>query len=225
MAIDLDSDLCISRVHAFTADGMKLRECAYELLHELILSHQLKSGTPLVERELEALFGISRTPLRQAIEKLEGQGLVSRVSERMACVKVVNLEEYIQALSMRLILEVEATKLCIKRIPRDAFIVVTQFIEASNALDNDTQKHWCLDSLVHALISDNCGNQLMKETIERMRIICNLYEEPRTTYSSLPGWQEHIDIFNALMNRDEILATQLMGQHLTSIKQRLLGDL
>lgn len=225
MPLSLDTSLCTRRMQELASEGFKLRECAYNLLHELILSHQLKSGTPLVERELESAFGISRTPLRQAIERLEGQGLVSRVTERMACVKVVTLDEYLQALDMRLLLEVKATKLCVNRISSQAFNEVTEFIEQSHMINDENDKHWKFDSHVHSLISNNCGNKFMQQSIERMRVICNLYEEVRTNYIGLPGWKEHMGIFTSLKERDGDTAAYLMEEHLRCVKQRLIGSL
>lgn len=225
MALSLDIEWCQGRISNLANNGMHLKECAYVLLRELILNHQLKSATPLVERELEILFGISRTPLRQAIEKLEGRGLVTRVSARITCVKVVTLQEYLQALSMRLILEVEASTLCFDRITKADINEVEKFIKQSELIENNTEKHWQLDDKVHTLISDHCGNVLMRETIERMRVICNLFEETHTNYALLPGWKEHVDIFEAIKAEDKELTTQLMKEHLILIKQRLLDGL
>ena len=77
-----------------------LAEVAYDSVFRMILSRELPGGTVIQERKLADALGISRTPTREALVRLEGEGWLVRLTERLLSVKVVTLEEYLQALML-----------------------------------------------------------------------------------------------------------------------------
>ena len=64
----------------------------------MILARELPGGTIIQERKLAASLGISRTPMREALVRLEGEGWLIRLTDRLLSVKVVDLEEFLHAL-------------------------------------------------------------------------------------------------------------------------------
>src|SRR5690606_25698048 len=84
-----------------------LSERVHLAVSKLIKSQQLHGGDIIVESRLADILGVSRTPLREALQKLEGEGLVIR-NGRSFIVRAVGLAEYLQSLKVRELLEGEA---------------------------------------------------------------------------------------------------------------------
>ena len=78
-----------------------LADVAYNSVFRMILQRELASGTVIQERKLADSLGISRTPMREALKRLEGEGWLVRLTDRLSSVKVVTLDEYLQALQVR----------------------------------------------------------------------------------------------------------------------------
>ncbi|MEM9811843.1 MAG: GntR family transcriptional regulator, partial [Pseudomonadota bacterium] len=97
-----------------------LSEKAYRALSRMIQQRDLPSGTPILEVQLADYLGISRTPLRQALQRLESEGLLRKLESRSYVVRQVELKEYLQSLKVREILEAEAAALAIGRVDKDA---------------------------------------------------------------------------------------------------------
>jgi len=85
-----------------------LAEQAYAELSKMIQKREFKGGQQLVELRLAKQLGISRTPVRQALRRLEGEGLLQKSGSRHYFVRRVELQEYLHSLKVREILEAEA---------------------------------------------------------------------------------------------------------------------
>ena len=92
---------------------------AYDYVLERIVSRELPSGTVIQERKLAESLGVSRTPMREALGRLEGEGWLVRLTDRLLSVKVVTLDEYLQALQVRRLLETRAVSMATPRIQKD----------------------------------------------------------------------------------------------------------
>ena len=93
-----------------------LSEAAYETLLQQIMDRTLSGGTVIQERKMAAELNISRTPMRKALARLEGEGLLIRLTDRLVSVRLVTLTECIDAFSVRKLIEPEATRLATPRI-------------------------------------------------------------------------------------------------------------
>ena len=82
----------------------------------MIQERTLPVGRPIVETKLAEQLGVSRTPLRQALQRLESEGLLQKLEGRSYVVRKVELREYLQSLRAREILEAEAAELAIGRL-------------------------------------------------------------------------------------------------------------
>ena len=100
-----------------TTEQLNLSNQAYASVSEMIQQRRLKGGALIVESRLADMLGISRTPLREALQRLEGEGLVIKGAGRSFIVRHVDRGEYLQSLKVREILEAEAVMLAIGRIP------------------------------------------------------------------------------------------------------------
>ena len=88
------------------------KELAYDYLKEMIVNGELKPGSLLVERQLCERLSTSRTPVREAIQKLSGEGLVETILSKGSFVKSITYEDISQIYDIREYLESLAVKLC-----------------------------------------------------------------------------------------------------------------
>ncbi len=89
---------------------------AYDAVLNMILSRQLSGGSVIQERRMADALGISRTPMREALVRLEGEGWLVRLTDRLLAVKLVTLEEFMNAMNVRAVLESKDISLAVWRI-------------------------------------------------------------------------------------------------------------
>src|SRR5690554_6650393 len=104
---------------AMHAIGRSLSEVAYDKLLDMLLSGELPAGTVLQERRPAAALNISRTPIRKTLNYLEGEGLVSRDVGRLMTVSRITVQNYIEILHVRKLLEAEAARLAAGHVDKE----------------------------------------------------------------------------------------------------------
>lgn len=194
-----------------------LSERVHLAVSKLIKSQHLHGGDIIVESRLADMLGVSRTPLREALQKLEGEGLVIR-NGRSFVVRAVGLAEYLQSLKVRELLEGEAAANSAGRVPAAAIAAarknINQLLSAPQYLP---EAHWQSDDEVHLLISDYCGNKVLGQMILHLRMVTRLYETLNLADRLVPDATEHLEIIDALEGSDGRLARQKAQAHLRSL--------
>ena len=193
---------------------------AYRAVSEMIRRRQLRGGDVIVESKLAEALGISRTPLREALQRLEGEGLIVKQAGRSLAVRHVDLAEYLQSLKVREILEGEAAALSVDRIPLEKLRAVRQEIEElSAAIPYHTQAHWQSDDNLHGLFIDGCGNPVMGQMIRELRVTTRLFEIARLADRVQPDNKEHLAIIDALESGDARAARRAAQAHIRSLSR------
>src|SRR5580693_9732635 len=100
-------------------DGQKLSVVAYAALLDMILRGTIAPGEPVTERLIAARLGMSRTPVREAVRRLEGEGTLERQRGGALVVKPYSMEEFLHALAVRRLLEGEAARLAAGKVSRE----------------------------------------------------------------------------------------------------------
>ena len=194
-----------------------LSERVYAAVSGLIKSQQLHGGDIIVEMRLAEMLGVSRTPLREALQKLEGEGLVVR-NGRSFVVRSVGLAEYLQSLKVRELLEGEAAAASAGKVPAEEIAAARRNIDALLALPvYSLERHWQSDDEVHALITDYCGNPVMGRMINGLRMVTRLYEATNLADRLVPDSTEHLAIVDALDAGDARAARHKAQSHLRSL--------
>jgi len=199
-------------------EGANMSARAYQALSNMIKNRQLRGGDSLVEQRLAAQLGISRTPLREAMQRLEGEGLLLKSANRSYVVRKVDLVEYLQSLRVREVLEAEAAALAAGRVPAAAIAPVRAAVLALEQLEPyDTHTHWACDDRVHSLFIDACGNMVMAAILHELRITTRLFEIATLADRLGPDSREHIAILDALEAGDAEAARKAMAVHARSL--------
>ncbi|WP_160299964.1 GntR family transcriptional regulator [Devosia geojensis] len=206
-----------------TAEATSLSELAYTRLLDLILSGRIPPGTMLQERRLADMLSMSRTPLREALSRLEAEQMITRSHGRAPVVSNVGIENFIFTLDMRRILEVEAAGRATGRLTPELVAQVTASIETLMDIPAPTPaQHWAVDDLVHGAIADAAGNPLVAATIRDLRRRTRLFNTARIPKRLMPGASEHLTMINAVAGNDPEMSRQVMGRHIDNVRDAII---
>lgn len=185
---------------------LPLRDIVFNTLRQAILRGELEPGERLMEITLANKLGVSRTPIREAIRKLELEGLVTMIPRRGAVVASISEKDMRDVLEVRVTLEELAVSLACKNFTDDA---ITELKAAQNRFENaviahDIMKIVDADVAFHDVIY-NCTNNArliqmisnLRETMYRYRLE---YIKDARNHSILIN--EHNDIIDCLAKRD-----------------------
>jgi DNA-binding GntR family transcriptional regulator len=204
-----------------------LRELVYEELKHKILIGNVNPGTRLMEIELAESMGVSRTPIREAIRKLEKEGLVSIEPRRGAYVSDISIKDMVDILEVREDLEGLAASLAAKRINEDEANELKRITEKySEAIESgNTDDIVKYDELFHKLVVSCSGNRTLMQMVGSVQELAlrfrYLYYDDYSRYEDMPD--EHIGIMEAIINGDEKKARDEADLHIKRLKDFLLG--
>jgi len=164
--------------------------------------------------------------MREALGRLEGEGWLVRLTDRLLSVKVVTLDEYLQALQVRRLLETRAVSMATPRIQKDNLKRLRTAVKKLRDHNNPTYGfHWQVDDDLHDAISKACGNAIMAGVIADLRRITKLFEIQTIPRRIKPGCAEHLAILNAMISGDASGASAAMRVHLDRVRAGVMDDL
>ncbi|GAA3213597.1 GntR family transcriptional regulator [Nonomuraea helvata] len=192
-----------------------LRESVIEAIQELIVSGQLKPGQHLVESELAELLGVSRQPVREALQQLSGEGWVDLFPGQGAFVHVPTLEEADQLLAVRTLLETESARLAAKHAGEDGVQRLRALCARGIAAveSDDVEAAVATDSELHALVTALSGNKVLSELASQVARRVRWYHTPVARQRGMASWEEHTSLIDAIEAGDERRAAKIMREH------------
>ena len=195
-----------------------LSDHAYDALVDLIRCRKIGAGSPIIETRLSEALGVSRTPLREALHRLEGEGIVEKGSGRSYRVRRIGLEEYLQTFKIREVLEIEAAVMAIGRIPAFKIVQVKRELEESLIHGNVVQPvHWFTDDDVHGLYVNHCGNEVLRRFLRLLRTTTRLFDIDKLPPRVAKDYVEHTKIVDALERQDQKQVVKAIIAHFKSV--------
>ena len=197
---------------------LPLRDVVFKTLRQAILRGELKPGERLMEIKLANKLGVSRTPIREAIRKLELEGLVLMVPRKGAEVADITEKSLNDVLEVRKALEELAVQLACERMSKEAFEELKQAAERfKEILDNDdVTKIAEADVAFHDIICQATENQKLIQLVNNFREQMYRYRveylKKKECYPQL--LEEHQAIIRAIEQGNKEVASQLMGEHI-----------
>lgn len=205
-------------------DGRSLSEVAYDTLIERIMNLSLKPGQMINERLLSIDMNISRTPVREALTRLESEGLVTRYNGRLITIRNFSFHEIVCIFHVRKLLETDAARLAASRISDETLEKLEGlFSDQMGRPVPELGNHWDADDLLHGDIAEATGNATLAEMIRNLRRKTRIFSIKRMPERFVPGSREHLDIIEALRKRDPEAAAAAMERHLENSKQSILN--
>ena len=192
-----------------------LRDRVYEALLELITTRALQPGQHLVESELAGHLGVSRQPVREALQRLNTEGWVDLRPAQGAFVHEPTEEEADQLLTVRTLLEAEAARLAAANAGKPAIAVLEELCaegERAVAAD-DVDAAVTLNARLHAKIMELAGNAVLAELAAQVDRRVRWYYTPVARQRGRQSWIEHRELIAAISDRDEQRATAVMRAH------------
>jgi DNA-binding GntR family transcriptional regulator len=209
-----------------TADSRKLAGKAYEILLGRILAHEMPGGTVIQERKLALALGISRTPLRDAVGRLESEGLLTRLTDRLVAVRVITLEDYLNSLDVRALIEPPAAALAVRAISAAELDGLETLLDELKRRDDATEDlHWAFDEKLHGLIAEKSGNPFLARTIKAMRRYTQIFERQMQPPRDKPGIDDHRGVLAALRAGKPDKVREAMADHIRNVRKRALDGL
>ena len=197
---------------------LPLRDIVFQTLRNAIITGELQPGERLMETQLAERLGVSRTPIREAIRKLELEGLVIMVPRKGAQVAQFTEKDIQDVLEVRAALEALAAKLACKRMDDRSFLklqlAIAEYSYAAKNKDLETMIE--KDVEFHDIICNATQNDKLiqlfnnlKEQVNRYRITYLKNVEDSDTVEA-----EHLAILEALKNKQEDIASDLASKHI-----------
>lgn len=207
-----------------TKDHGKLTDAAYRTVLGKILSHELPGGSVIQERKLAESMGVSRTPMREALGRLEGEGLLVRLTERLLTVRVITLEDYLHSLDVRAMVEPQAAALALRALKSEDLRHFDAELAALAAEEGSEQeaRHWRFDDLLHETLAERSGNPFLAKTIREMRRYTKIFERQTVPARNKPGIDDHRRILAALATGRPDKVRDAMAEHIRNVRRRTL---
>ncbi|MFI9051593.1 GntR family transcriptional regulator [Streptomyces sp. NPDC053427] len=192
-----------------------LRERVYEALLELITTRALRPGQHLVESELAGHLGVSRQPVREALQRLNTDGWVDLRPAQGAFVHEPTEEEADQLLTVRTLLEAEAARLAAANAGSAGIAELERLCaEGERAvLDDDVDGAVATNAAFHAKVMELAGNAVLAELAAQVGRRVRWYYTPVARQRGKQSWIEHRALIAAIADRDEARATEVMRAH------------
>ncbi|MFE9533505.1 GntR family transcriptional regulator [Streptomyces sp. NPDC006691] len=192
-----------------------LRERVYEALLELITTRALRPGQHLVESELAGHLGVSRQPVREALQRLNTEGWVDLRPAQGAFVHEPTEEEADQLLSVRTLLEAEAARLAAANSGSAGITALEQLCAKGEqaVADDDVDLAVATNAEFHAKVMELAGNVVLAELAGQVDRRVRWYYTPVARRRGKQSWIEHRDLIAAISARDERRATEVMRAH------------
>jgi len=189
-----------------------------------IVERRLMPGTKLVEQQIADIFGVSRTLVRQALNQLSRDRLVTLEPARGAFVAKPSVQEARQVFEVRAMLEAAMVRqLC--AVVTDAQIAeLRQHLKAEGAAvaRTDVSGRTRLLADFHVVLARMLGNEVLAELLEdlltRSSLIALMYQ---SSHSAEHSQEEHVAIVDALERRDARAAVRLLESHLGNVERNL----
>jgi DNA-binding GntR family transcriptional regulator len=205
-----------------------LSEQAYARLRERILDRRIAAGSVLLEGKIAEELGISRTPMREALGRLAGEGLLVRRDARSYSVRTVGTKEYFDLMRSRELLECEAIALAVGRADETQLAALAGEVEALSSGQHAETEHWHFDDRLHLFIAEASGNVVLPHLIQQLRDDARLFRLHNPLHRQKEDQHEHREIIDALRRKDVEGARGAMRSHLRSlqndVQRAIMGD-
>ena len=205
------------------ADGSR-SEFVYRSLIDAIRSGTFAPGYRIREEELARNLGVSRTPVREAIQLLQARRLVEQVSGRGLSIAELTMQQVIELYAMREVLEGAAARFAAQHANPTEILIMRSYIEEFKAAEGDSKRLAAANRALHKIIYEAARNRYMQEALSTLEDSLSLL---RSTTFSLPqrfaaAMEEHLAIVDAIERRDPDKAEERSRYHIREAQRARL---
>lgn len=200
---------------ALTLTPKALYEEVAELLRQRIFSNELAPGSWIDELRLAEAYGISRTPLREALKVLATEGLVTMKVRRGAYVTEVSDKDQSDVYHLLSLLESDATGVVAQQASDTELAELVQIHQELHAAKDNTERFFEVNERFHMRLLEMANNRWRTQLVLDLRKVMKLNRHNSLFKSGRieESLQEHQDIMDALLAHDAALSQQRMQTH------------
>lgn len=212
------------------ARGPSINATVYEALKALITGNQLRPGVKLIHQELAERLQVSRTPVRESLERLYQEGFVTRLPRRGFYVAEIDEDEARELYELREALELFALRRSMARgIKASDLRHLDGFNRRYKALvrDDATRERMVVDRDWHLALASLAGNRALSKSLAAVfeRLILKIRTEGYRTVRGEEALLEHVQMMKALRAEDKAGAERLLAAHIQGARRRLVSHL
>jgi DNA-binding GntR family transcriptional regulator len=203
------------------------RELAYERIRDAIRAAEILPGEALTELRLSKLLGISRTPIREALQQLVQEGLAETSPGQAVMVKAPTLQDVLDVVHIRSLLEPEQVRLATEVMTTKQLETLESTMKDMEraARQNDMTIWGKADSIFHTILKEACPNKLLAETVvqlkNRVHSMAN-FDTQMNNDRLVSCTKEHRTVVEAIKSRNAKAAKAAMEEHLAALTNSLL---
>ena len=204
-----------------------LGDATFKRLKAMILDGTLEPGTRLSEKKFADHLGVSRTPVREAIGQLVSEGLAKRSAGSAPVVSSVSLNEIMEILHVRSLLECEAARKAASSGKSTAELNDIRY-KMQGFIDGPrptAAEHSALDMRLHFILAEMAGSNLLLELIESLKVKTGMYDQGSIPDRLVPGCEEHIALIDAVIAKEPDAASAAMKLHLSNVRESIISHI
>jgi DNA-binding GntR family transcriptional regulator len=209
-------------------DNLTLRERVHEHLKREIMANRYAPGSELLEVPLSRELGVSRGPIREALHRLEAEGLVEITPRRGAVVISLTKRDFLEAYQVREALEALGVRLAVPLLTDDDLAHIDELMEqlSEHTASGDMEAFFEVNAAFHAAFVEASGNRKLIELHRRLQAQMGRYRGPsaRLRGSVEQSIAEHQAIVDAARARDAERAVAMLMRHI-EVPQRTIENL
>ena len=207
-------------------ESLSLAEQAYRALRDKLIMLDIRPGAPINDGQLAAQLGFGRTPVREALKKLEIDHLVISYPRRGTFATIVDITELAAVSELRRVLEPLAARKAAESAGATMRAELSQLAREIEKLDDDRpEKHDLMryDLSVHRAIYRAAGNPYLEDTLIRLdnlatRIWCLVLDKVPSVAGHIT---EHVELLDSIVDGDADRASGLALEHITSFEKTI----
>ena len=213
-----------------TVDSTNLRDQTYDIIKNMIIMREIEPGKKINEENIAREIQVSRTPIREALCRLENEGIVKIIPRRGAFVSELTETNVREILLIREVLEGLVVRLAIENMDEKTLEKLRKSLEKVSDLpekNRDLINYTRSEVDFHSILLSAGNNQMLKNMMEivnahlqiiRLRTVVIPERAQRTV-------KEHQQILKAIEKRDAVSAEQLMREHIRSVREVALKNI
>ena len=223
--IDLDEVVRSTPAERLLYERPPLVDDVHDVLVDMMMNHDLDAGARLNIDALARALHVSPTPIREALSRMEAEGLVVKEPRRgYAVAPLTTLEDLRALIEFRLLIEPVAAAAAAQRVTAREAAALRAFASSGGAGDQDAAANrldMIYDATFHDRIAELGGNRWLRESLTRLRSHLHMYRLYHHAGQAAATKPEHVAIANAIAKRDPDAAANAMRRHLESAMKRL----
>ncbi|MCF7941209.1 MAG: GntR family transcriptional regulator [Spirochaetia bacterium] len=206
-----------------------IKDQVYEVLKANIVNGSLTPGQRIQELQIAKELNVSRSPVRNAINQLIGEGLLESVPNKSVFVRKISEHDIIEAYEFRLIIELYAVRKVAENRSEQIAQRLREFrtLFTTHAHIEDLAEYLKIDSDFHQYLVESAGNTIISEALTKVSMLITPFRiyalsSPKRFYESV---DEHIRVIEALLDHDGEQAVTCCANHLAWAKEEILNYL